>query len=267
MHAHAGREREVAIGDGVGGTLAMPDAAGAVPCVVMLHGFGGHREESGGLFALLAQRLVERNIASLRIDYPGDRDNPRRFTGTTFAACRDACLVALRVASELDSVDRTRLGLLGFSFGAAVAIACLSGPVPVRTLALWGAIMRPRDDLADSFGREAVARAESEGAFALDWGKTRIVVERAFLEALARLDPFEDLGRYRGSVLALAGSRDRHARYIERIAEASAEARLAVPGVIEDADHFFNATSGENVITNAALTITADVLGKTLAAD
>ena len=51
----AGTERAVEIASGLASTLVLPRADGPHPCVVLLHGFGGHRDETGDLFAKLAK--------------------------------------------------------------------------------------------------------------------------------------------------------------------------------------------------------------------
>ena len=64
-------------GKKVVGTLSLPDSDTKAPVVLLIHGFTGNRHESvsksapKGKFALLASKLSEVGIASLRIDMRG----------------------------------------------------------------------------------------------------------------------------------------------------------------------------------------------------
>ena len=79
--------------------------------VVWVGGAGGGLEgPAGGLYPRLARRLVADRIASLRLDYREPND-------------LDACaLDVLTGVVYLESLGRTRVALVGHSFGGAVAI-------------------------------------------------------------------------------------------------------------------------------------------------
>ena len=50
-----------------------------VPLVVMAHGHGGSRNETG-VFGRVAESLARRGIASIRMDFPGCGDSTESFT-------------------------------------------------------------------------------------------------------------------------------------------------------------------------------------------
>jgi pimeloyl-ACP methyl ester carboxylesterase len=94
--------------------------------VIWVGGAGGGLDgPAGGLYPRLARRLVADRIASLRLDYREPND-------------LDACaLDTLTGVVYLESLGRTRVALVGHSFGGAVAItAGVESPEVVAVAAL-----------------------------------------------------------------------------------------------------------------------------------
>lgn len=97
---------------------------------------GGLGGPAGGLYIRMAERLTEEAVASLRLDYrrPGDLN---------------ACILdVLGGLSYMEGRDRTRVVLVGHSFGAAVAIAVAAAHPGVAGVAALS---------TQIFGTEAVA--------------------------------------------------------------------------------------------------------------
>ncbi len=95
--------------------LFVPDSAdGAVPCVVMAHGFGGTRADAIPSFA---ERFVEAGFAALAFDYRhfGDSEGePRQLLD--IGRQLDDWTAAIACARTRDEVDETRIALWGSSF-------------------------------------------------------------------------------------------------------------------------------------------------------
>jgi uncharacterized protein len=101
--------------------LHRPEKAGAkVPAFIVLHGFGGNKDGLGGLSS--AQMLEKLGYAALRFDFRGcgKSEGPRG---------RTICLEqvsdvrnALTWLQEQPGIDPKRIGVIGHSFGAAVAV-------------------------------------------------------------------------------------------------------------------------------------------------
>ena len=84
-------------GKKVVGTLSLPDSDTKAPVVLLIHGFTGNRHESvsksapKGKFALLASKLSEVGIASLRIDMRGSGQSAGSLENiTAFTELEDA---------------------------------------------------------------------------------------------------------------------------------------------------------------------------------
>jgi len=121
------------------GMTYRPDTAGGsrrVPCVVLLHGFTGSRAEAGFLFVKLARALNARGIGAVCFDFMHSGESDGSF---------DQMLVsgeiadAMRITEWLGGVswvDRSRLGLLGFSLGGLVAACTVARTRLYRSLVL-----------------------------------------------------------------------------------------------------------------------------------
>ena len=236
----ASSERAVIVSAGLAGTLTEAKPPGPRPMVVMLHGFGGHRDETGDLFAKLARRLAKEGVSSLRIDFPGCGKSEGAFGDVTASLYRRAAIGSLRFARSAPGVEPSLLGLLGYSFGGAIATACLGSDAPrTRALALWAPVGNPKEDMVESLGAERAAEAERNGVVTMPWGKDEISLKRAFFHSLADLDPPKAIANYAGSVFIVAGSNDRLVKHVAPLYEAAAKAKQRQQRVIEGADHFF----------------------------
>lgn len=233
-------ERNVTVAGDLRATVSEPARGGGRAWVTMLHGFGGHRDEVGGMFAKLAARLAERGFASLRFDFPGCGESPGDFGDVTVGRYTEAALAALHDARA--ARHGGRLGLLGFSFGGAIAAACAHQLADIDALALWAPVGNPKVDMIESIGAARAAEAEHRGWTELDWGARKIRLKREFFASLADVAPLGALAPFAGDLFVAAGTRDRLVKYVPLIYGAARKARSVTPRTITDADHFFAAT-------------------------
>lgn len=258
-------ERAVTVSAGLLGTVMAAKPPGPRPVVVMLHGFGGHRDETGDLFAKLAKSLAKEGLSSLRIDFPGCGKSEGEFGDATVPLYRRAAIASIRFARSAPGMDAERVGLLGFSFGGAIATACLAGDAPkTKALALWGAVGDPAVDMVESLGAERAAEAERAGAVTVPWGKGEIKLKRAFFKSLGDVKPLEAIKSYKGSVLVMAGGNDKLAKYVGPLHDAAANAARREQKVIEGADHFFGANERRSPHVETLMTATTEFFAAAL---
>jgi pimeloyl-ACP methyl ester carboxylesterase len=101
-------------------TLLLPEAAGPVPGVVIVHG-SGTSDRSNPWTAAYAKDLVARGIAVLYPDKRGSGKSGGDWKTASFEElAADAAAGVARLAEEPE-IDRARLGVIGFSQGGAVA--------------------------------------------------------------------------------------------------------------------------------------------------
>jgi hypothetical protein len=123
------RTEEVAVASVAGvrlaGTLTLPEGRGPFPAVVLVSGSGpqdrdetllGHRP-----FAVLADHLARRGIATLRYDDRGTARSTGDFAAATSADFADDAEAAVRWLRARPEVARDRVGIAGHSEGGLVA--------------------------------------------------------------------------------------------------------------------------------------------------
>ncbi len=107
------------------GTLHLPAEEGRFPGVVICH---PHPQYGGDMYnvivASLAQSLCNAGIAALRFHFRGVDMSEGSFDGG-IGEIEDA-IAALEFLSLCENVDASRVGVAGYSFGAAVAMAAAS---------------------------------------------------------------------------------------------------------------------------------------------
>ncbi|MFN0072529.1 MAG: alpha/beta hydrolase [Chloroflexota bacterium] len=99
---------------------ASPSSSGGAPAFMVLHGFGGTKQGAGSIAT--AEHLAERGYAALRIDFRGCGESEGE---RGLVLCLDQVSDTRNGLSYLqsrDDVDGRRLGVIGASFGAAVAV-------------------------------------------------------------------------------------------------------------------------------------------------
>jgi len=259
-------ERSVALPGGISGTLVSPSANGPLPCVVLVHGLGGNRDETGGLFATLAARLAERGIASLRFDFPGCGRSAGDFADATLGLYASVAAAALRYAAGLDSQGRSALGLLGYSFGAAVAAAVLAEEPRLASLVLWAPVIDPERDMLAILGAARAADAERNGAVCVPWGEREIRLKRGFFRSLTATIPLDKIAAFEGALLVIAGERDFLAKNVGPIEAAARRTRAREARVLPDTDHVFGALRPDGGCSDSVTRATADFFAATLEA-
>jgi uncharacterized protein len=251
-------ESELVLPNGVRGTLAEPHAARSQPAVLMLHGFASHRDEVGNLYARLAAALAVRGIGSLRIDFRGWGSSDGNMAATTVGGqledARAACLALCRQAW----VEPQRIGVIGFSLGASIALLAASADVTFcRSLVLWSGSLDLRAAFLHEMGQAAFDAAARDGQVTVDLGFRTVTLGSAFFDSLGAYDFAKAIGDYRTALFTIAGSEDYSARSLEAFQQ-GARSALKASYCVPHADHIFNVLGKRQAIAD-------DVIEKTVA--
>ncbi len=271
-HVQGHQEKEVSISvpeqDGipaheVPGTLTLPAKASGAPAVVMLHGTGTSRNESGNAFARLAQSLADAGIASLRIDFMGcgasTADNAD-FCPTS--AIIDAKASANYLAS-LKEVDGKAIGVMGWSQGGMDALlSAAAHPDTFKAVVTWaGAISM---DGAGIFGdvsfEDAYQTAKEKGeAIAPRWVGDPMHVGVRWFEEVQSMDTLAELAKYPGPILAVHGKNDDTVppESAEQIVKASSNSASRTH-LVENCEHTFNVFTDDTATMDGVIALTTE---------
>lgn len=122
------------------GVVHRPVGVKRAPVVLMCHGFAGTKVGRYRIYVRLAEALARRGVASMRIDFRGCGDSEGEFQRTTLSGQVEDAMLALKWLGEDEGIDISRLGVMGRSLGAPVAVLTSGRNGGVKSLALWAAV-------------------------------------------------------------------------------------------------------------------------------
>ena len=115
--------------------FTVPEGPGPFPCVVLSHGLVSSKESSKWVY--LAELLLTRGMASCRFDYHGCGESGGDISETSLTIrIRDLETILAHLLTR-QSVDRSRVAILGSSFGGATALVEAAKNPGIRCVALW----------------------------------------------------------------------------------------------------------------------------------
>lgn len=179
------------------------------PVVIQMHGFSGNK---GGMHELIADRLVKKNIASVRFDFNGHGQSEGLFQNMTVPnEIEDAKAVYEYVAS-LPFVSK--IGFLGHSQGGVVASMTAGelGDSKVSALVLMApaAVLREDAIRGNTFGK-SYDPLNLEGDYVELFGGLKL--GREYIETAFSLPIYETAAGYQGPAAIFHGNNDKVVPY------------------------------------------------------
>ncbi|WP_421789704.1 serine aminopeptidase domain-containing protein [Hyphobacterium sp.] len=151
------------------GTLQLPDTEGPAPAILMLNGSGPQDRDATVMgqpvFAVLADALAARGIATLRLDDRGVGGSDTVAPASPFDLASDAT-AALAALREAGGVLASCTGILGHSEGGLIAFLAAEEANPSFLIPLAGMHMTMAETLYDQ--SEALFMASGAGQAAVD---------------------------------------------------------------------------------------------------
>lgn len=253
-------ETVVTLPEGVVGTLSVPEGGATGPAVVMLHGFASSRDEIGGIFAAQAAALAEAGIASFRIDFRGYGDsNPAAEASVTIDRMLEDASLAREHLAAIDGVDATRIGVLGYSFGAAIAML---EPEQYKAVAVWGQMGDLKGEFLEFLGQPAFDTARATGNFTVDLGWRVISLDAPFFDSVEQHDLAAAFAGYDGPFMTLAGADDPATGYFEQYLALATGPKSST--IIPATDHMLGVYSDQPEIGEQVVAETTAWFGENL---
>lgn len=215
------------------------------PLVVMAHGHGGSRDESGA-FTDVARQLAMRGIASIRVDFAGCGESTEPFTNNNLGTMLEDLEAARRYALATGDIDPNRVAVLGYSMGGRVALLALDVEPAYAAAVLWAPAAGDGPDAMFPFmggrdryfERRRTAMAAGSATIRTRWGQSQELGTDWFIDMESRR-PMEALRHFRGPLLVLHGANDAviAPEFGEAVVEAAVNSRSAHFAPIPAAGH------------------------------
>ncbi|HTP57295.1 MAG TPA: alpha/beta fold hydrolase [Spirochaetia bacterium] len=256
-------ETKVTIGKGIVGIINRPAGNSAMPAVLLLHSFASQKNENGDLFRRLAAALSAKGIASFRFDYPGWGESSGDIADSTIGGWIDNAGACHDFLVNQRFVDPARVGVLGFSISGGIAIMTASqNPGWFKSMVTWSSVGSFKEMLG-ILGQDNMDKAAREGKVDIDLHWTKLTLKDAFFKSLFAYDIPASLKSYPGALLAVAGSKDFSAAYVQPFVNSvSGNPRKAE--IVPDGDHMFGVFGNDRSMSDSVIKDTAEWFGSTL---
>jgi len=219
-------------GQTIRGTCYLPAGSGRFPTVVFYHGFTGMRIEGGFLFVQLARRLNQAGIAAITFDFRNSGESDGSFDQMLVTGeLSDGLRVSQWAASQV-FVDRSRMGLFGFSLGGLLA-SCTVARTPI-----YKALMLAAPTTERNLSRIAKTRVDAQGRLVVG----AYYLRQDFIDDLLTLDCVSDVVKNPRPTLLVQGDADTAVPppISQQLVDAMNEAGVPVEHVmIPGAEHVF----------------------------
>ena len=206
-----------------------------------------------------AATLAQQGIASLRIDFRGYGESAGDMADTTFEGMLADVATARTYLSQVEGVDAERIGVVGYSFGAAIAML---EPDDFASVVVWGQMGDLQAEFHEFLGQEFTDKAKSEGAASVDLGWRVVTLKQAFFDSLAKHDLAARFAGYDGPFLTIAGDADPASGYFEQYLGLASGPKESL--VISGADHMLGVYSGQPEFGEQVIKKTSAWLSQTL---
>ncbi|MDC8830820.1 alpha/beta hydrolase [Alteromonas gilva] len=244
----------------------VPVAALPMPAVVLLHGTASHKDEVGDLYKRLAAALASAGIASVRIDFAGTGDSAVSYKHYTLnSAVRDA-RVALNYIRNHNSVDASRIGVVGFSQGGLIAQLLIADAPSIQSFVAWSSVANDGVGAFSPLFEQHYATAKQQGYATQQYSwRAPLDISIDWFEQIKQQRGLSGMADYKGALLAIAGSADEVVdpqAALRLIKASSASPAQAV--IIKGASHIFNVLSTNAAEDEQLLTLTEQWFTQTL---
>lgn len=127
-------------GEKMFGVLHVPHTKTPVPCVFVCHGLAGHKVGHNRLYVTLSERLSKLGVATFRMDFRGNGDSEGEFAEMTIQSEIEDAMIGIDFLQKHKKIDNSRMGIMGRSFGGAIAVLTAGRFEKFKSIALWSSV-------------------------------------------------------------------------------------------------------------------------------
>lgn len=256
-------QQNITLPEQISGILTCPQSTVPLPGILLLHGFLSQKDEVGGFYRQLAVSLANRGLTSLRVDFHGCGESGGDTQEITVRQQVQDAHSAFQWLAESGHCNPSRMGIVGFSLGAAVAtIVAAQHPGEIKSLVLLSPLANMHHDLQNCYGRDVFIQAAQMGMAEIDTGWTSHYLKAAFFNNLDDYDLLACIKNYKGALLTLAGDQDYSASNATLLAAASpAKPKEAL--IFTGADHVFGVLGEDKSVAVAVIELVSRWLVET----
>lgn len=237
--------KPVNINDDLSGILTLPNEIDSpITAVLLLHGFGTDKNEVNGFYEKLSQKLLEQDIASLRIDFRGFGESSTPTEDASIKSMLDDCISAFNYLDNLSFIKNGATRMMGFSLGASIAILSCE-KTNCKSLMLLSPTLNLVNDFTAFLGEKVFNQLKTcTDNIEIDLGWRKIRLGKDFYPSIASAFPAGHIKKYDGELFCISGEKDfsrKNADLIDAMCPSKNKTNIVIP----DADHIFQTTDGQ----------------------
>ncbi|HEX2953643.1 MAG TPA: alpha/beta fold hydrolase [Bacillota bacterium] len=231
------------------GVFHQPEANAPIPIVILFHGFTGTKLESHRILLKTARALEAMGVASIRFDFSGHGESDGEFENMTLTREIEEARAIFSYVKGLPFVDDSRMALLGFSLGGAIA-SVIAGEVPsdIKSMVLWAPAGNVYEDIK-KIVESSNSNIDDPECYHL-WGN---LWKKTALADLKHWEIYRCAAPYQGPVLLLHGSADPSIPLVDSERYLALYDNSAKMQVIKGANHSFDDASWEKQVIEATV--------------
>ncbi len=237
-----------------------------IPAVIMLHGTGTQKDEVGNLYKSLSEKLEALGIASIRLDFAGSGDSKASNLEYSLSSAVLDGKTAFNYLQANSQIDKSRIGVVGFSQGALISQLLVIEEPNIKSLAVWSPAVGNGITPMKAFFEQYYDEAKQNG-YALikyDW-RSPFKVNLTWFKQLKAQQSLTLMKQFTGSLLAISGTNDTVLPWENANTLITASgSKDATAVTMKDGDHIFNVFDPQAHQSKELLEITANWLNSRL---
>jgi uncharacterized protein len=227
-------------GQNLAAIIEFPENFQSNTIIIICHGFDGGK--NGRINMRLSEELGKHNFVSLRFDFSGHCDSDGKIEDITISQGVDDLKSIIENMTEIIGVQKkdTRIGLIGFSYGAIVAYLLGGMYAKIASMVLLAPVFDYARVLKEKVGQDGINVWKKTGVTAIEGSHRVIHLKYGFLEDAEIIDADAYADKIKSCVMIIQSDADEKApvemseRIVQKIGK---KAKLIV---MKNAGHSFD---------------------------